>query len=165
MIQCLTDDSEESPCRRCVEKGLHCEYVPIAEQGESRTPGSNNPSAGYLPTTQPVSPPVQAPSAYRAPQGSTYSYAPPQKWMTTPVDATSGPARSGQSRDQYPGGGQQIPRENCQYFGAPQGYSTSSGRDRGHAPALPYSPSAALPTTYGYPSNWPAFSSPSSQPQ
>ncbi|KAJ6535596.1 hypothetical protein B0H19DRAFT_1080060 [Mycena capillaripes] len=55
-IKCLTVDSEEKPCGRCVRKGLLCEYRTIAEEQEQSANAGATDSYGR----QPAPPTTQA---------------------------------------------------------------------------------------------------------
>ncbi|KAJ7841209.1 hypothetical protein B0H14DRAFT_2587051 [Mycena olivaceomarginata] len=163
--RCLTEDSEQVPCERCVRKGLVCEYVPVADEEEQsmRDPAPNKPSSKYASASQPIPPAGQVPGPYhvgrnRSSQGGNPAYPASNQWGPTPFNPS---ARSpGSGANAYYSGGNP-------YSNQPQAYN------HGPAPTLPYT--AAAPPQHGsssgyppnsvYPSNWPAFPSSSSQPQ
>ncbi|KAJ7627942.1 hypothetical protein DFH06DRAFT_1338773 [Mycena polygramma] len=151
-IKCLTEDSEQKPCERCVRKGLLCEYRPVADEGD---PSAGIPSGAARPSAgQPISPPGVAPGHYfgagnpRPPQGGNAHYpATSQGWGSTPNDFSQG--------------GQRVPPGSRPLYTPPQGYNTY-----GSMPANPYGGpapppqsggSSAYSTTYGNPSNWSQF--------
>ncbi|KAJ7238136.1 hypothetical protein B0H12DRAFT_1137904 [Mycena haematopus] len=168
-IKCLTNDGQETPCDRCVKKGLKCEYSPVADEQERATHG-----AGYSSSPRPVSPPAQASSSsYTAEQ-----YRPPYAGKLPYLPSTNqwGPVFNAHHRPQSEpniapyNAGQQSPAQYGPYSRAPRGHNTSS--DNGRDSTFPYNAvvapphqisTSAYPTNYTYPSDWPAFSS-SSQP-
>ncbi|KAJ7200839.1 hypothetical protein GGX14DRAFT_659577 [Mycena pura] len=73
-IKCITDDSEERPCERCVRMGVECKYISVdREQGQpaatfSVTPTSAGNGRWRPPPANPSSLPImQAPPPSNAP--------------------------------------------------------------------------------------------------
>ncbi|KAJ7106674.1 hypothetical protein C8R44DRAFT_745141 [Mycena epipterygia] len=66
-IKCLTEESEQRPCERCIRKGLVCEYLPVADE-QAQSAGSNPPPPtqsgfGHPPPAPYNQPPVPRPAA------------------------------------------------------------------------------------------------------
>ncbi|KAJ6481561.1 hypothetical protein C8R47DRAFT_1073910 [Mycena vitilis] len=161
-IKCLTEDSEQKPCERCVRKGLLCEYRPVADEEPSAgiPSGASRPSAG-----QPIPHPGTTPCHYfgagpspRPPQGGNAQYPATSKgWGSTPNDFSQG--------------GQRVPPGSRPLYTAPQGYNAATYDSMpvspygGTVPPPQSGDSSAYLTMYRDPSNWPQFSPLSGQPQ
>lgn len=57
--QCITDETEQTPCERCVRKGLHCEYLAVGVaprgRGDAPLPPPSGPQPGPYPAPSPPS--------------------------------------------------------------------------------------------------------------
>ncbi|KAK7044384.1 hypothetical protein R3P38DRAFT_2766032 [Favolaschia claudopus] len=49
-VECMTNDMEQNPCERCVEKGLQCEYVLVADE-RNRPDGPPSPTSNFNPSS------------------------------------------------------------------------------------------------------------------
>ncbi|KAJ7805006.1 hypothetical protein B0H14DRAFT_2611797 [Mycena olivaceomarginata] len=90
-IKCLTDDSEETPCKRCVRMGLVCQYIPVPVQQANSAPAP--PIGRPRSFTQPASSPAASrPGSAAGNQQATHERHPqsfPQNSNTmgyTPLD-------------------------------------------------------------------------------
>ncbi|KAK7013237.1 hypothetical protein R3P38DRAFT_1505659 [Favolaschia claudopus] len=105
-VKCLTSDMQNKPCQRCVQRGLQCEYVLVADEQKSSSGTSRGESSSPLITNQ--SPSLQLTSVSPPPSPATRSYGkrnlpvptlPPYAWTAVPVNPTSrsfGPVPSAQ---------------------------------------------------------------------
>ncbi|KAJ6562649.1 hypothetical protein B0H19DRAFT_1288664 [Mycena capillaripes] len=163
-IKCLTDDAEQKPCERCVQKALLCEYHPVADKQKHSTERSGvRYSSGPQPQASP--PASQACSPYLV--GGNHraghlnaQYLPSISYiLPSPLDV------AGQSPNVA------SPQVYTGFNSHPivtQGYNA-------HRPPPPNEYGTAVPTlqqrrffghprSYGYPSNWPQFPESSTQP-
>ncbi|KAJ6562243.1 hypothetical protein B0H19DRAFT_1259817 [Mycena capillaripes] len=153
-IKCLTEDSEQNPCERCVRKGLVCEYRPVADDQEHNAGTTHSYERQAAPSAAPASSPYPL-GNQRPPQSGNAQYPPSMVYGSTPGSAP------------YSYGGQQLHPGSSQSYGQPQGYNAPTS-----GPASPYGSSAPTPqqrSPPGYPANysanWPAAFTPlSSQP-
>ncbi|KAJ7914046.1 hypothetical protein B0H13DRAFT_1873264 [Mycena leptocephala] len=139
-IKCLTEDSDNRPCERCVRKGLLCQYLPVADE-QDQSPGMNSPALDRAGTAQSAHQPVShAGPGFNpyAPAGnhlSPHSRNPPYAPSTSQAAPHAAPNH----------GGQQFYAGSSPYY-VPLKVTTPMQHG-----------SSVYPTNYVYPSNWPAF--------
>ncbi|KAJ7164498.1 hypothetical protein C8R46DRAFT_313399 [Mycena filopes] len=162
-VKCLSDEYEQTPCERCVRKGLKCEYVPVGGEQDDYTapespvypPGRSNQGGyganqgqyyGSIPVNQgqpyPRGPPQYPPST-SPPYGTAYN--------TNPALGGSIPPAH---RPQPPMGG----GAGTYYAPHQTGYNPGSAPGQYGVPASQQQPgSSGYQANYGYPSNWPTL--------
>ncbi|KAJ6555981.1 hypothetical protein B0H19DRAFT_1071119 [Mycena capillaripes] len=73
-MKCISDQYEEKPCERCIQKGLQCEYVPVAEEQTQsvsvRSPTPDSSSGGPSPHTSGQSAPRHSVRGFGSPSSS-----------------------------------------------------------------------------------------------
>ncbi|KAJ7105232.1 hypothetical protein C8R44DRAFT_886728 [Mycena epipterygia] len=137
-IQCLTsEDPSKNPCERCVKKGLKCEYLPVADQGDG------------LPTlTSRTQTPQLAPEGHRSAPPNSAQHMNPIYSPGSPVDPQFQRigAPNPRSSSYYP-----IPvPPNTQYRYPPYPNQSVAPNHQSSNPANVYNraPSRTLPTFY-----------------
>ncbi|KAJ7245885.1 hypothetical protein B0H12DRAFT_1235689 [Mycena haematopus] len=124
-VRCITPD-EETPCKRCTEKGFDCEYVPVCVEREGAhgaTPGETASQSSRSPAT-----PTWNQPTYQPPQGQ-------------------GANTGNYAHNNY---GQQNAPPSNQYYGQPP-YTQSSGLSYTNPAHFPYP--AQPPSQSQFPNN------------
>ncbi|KAJ7099851.1 hypothetical protein C8R43DRAFT_1244276 [Mycena crocata] len=147
-IKCMTDDTEQQPCDRCIRKGLLCEYLAVGDEDSTsaRDPPPGRSSAGQSPSSSSY-PAGSYPVSSTNSNGAYGTHPPPH--AIHPQYAPSQPQEphSNHSAHQYQGHRTPAPYPvpSSQYNNGP---SNTYGREQPpmHSPFPP--PNQAGPSTY-----------------
>ncbi|KAJ7099871.1 hypothetical protein C8R43DRAFT_1141400 [Mycena crocata] len=152
-IKCMTDDTEQQPCERCIRKGLMCEYLAVGNEDSTSAPPPGRSSAGHSPSSSSY-PSGSYPVSTAVSNGAYGTHRPPH--AIHPQSAPSQPQPQGphfdNSAHQYQGHRAPAP------YPVPSQYNHGPSSTYGRVQPPMQSPfpppnqagPSAYPTNYGY---------------